>query len=148
MGSPRGPHATTHSLPFAVLAAAGLGRLVQIEVDIVGDEDIEVAVAIVIDEGAARTPARAGDRQAGLGGDVGEFAVAAIAVEAVRPVVGDEQVGLAVIIEIADAGGLRPAGAREAGLPADLGEVAFAVVAIELRVGRRRAGREDAFRWR
>ena len=73
-------------------------------------------------------------------GDVREFAVAAVAVEAVRPVVGDQQVGMAVVIEIADAGGLRPAGAREAGLLADFGEVALAIVAVELRVGRRRAG--------
>ena len=54
-----------HALPFAILAAAGLRGLIQIEVHVVGDENIEVAVAIVIDKRAARAPARAGDRQAG-----------------------------------------------------------------------------------
>ena len=75
-------------------------------------------------------------------GDVREFAVAAIAVEAVVAVVGDQKVGVAVVIEVADAGGLRPAGARESGLLTDFGEVTLAIVAVELRVGRRSVGVE------
>ena len=43
-----------------VEARAGFGhrRGRQIEIDVVGDEQIEVAVAIVIDEGASGVPAR------------------------------------------------------------------------------------------
>ena len=49
-------------------AILGQGRGLQIEVDVVGDEEIEMAVAVVVDEGAAGVPAnlRPGLDQAGL----------------------------------------------------------------------------------
>ncbi len=122
-----------HALPLAVLAAPRLGSVGEIEVDIIGDKDIEIAVAIVIDKGAARTPSRAGDGQAGGLTDVREFSGAQIPVEDVVAVVGDEQIGMAVVIEVAHAGGLRPTGAGESGLLAHFGKVTPAVVAVELR---------------
>jgi hypothetical protein len=71
-----------------------------------------VAVAVVVDEGAAGVPAnlRAGLDQAGLLGDVGEGAVAVVAIERVLAVVGDEEIVVAVVVVVADAAGLAPAG--------------------------------------
>ena len=114
----------------------GLGVLFEVEIHVVGDEKIEIAVAVIVDEGAAGAPARAGDGQPGFRRDVGEFAAAPVAVQDVGPVVGDQQIGVAVVIDIAYTGGLCPAGAGEAGFAADLGKMAPAVVAIELRVSR------------
>jgi hypothetical protein len=79
-----------HAFPVAVGTAAGFGDAGGVEIDVVGDEDIEQAVAVVVDEGAAGAPAIAGDGKAGARGDVLEFAVAEVAVEGVMAVVSDE----------------------------------------------------------
>ena len=71
-----------------------------------------------------------------FGGDVGEGAVAVVAVEGVLAVVGDEEVVPAVVVVVADADALPPAGAGEAGFDGDVGEGAVAVVFEEM-AGRR-----------
>ena len=81
------------------------------------------------------------DGKAGALGDVLEFAVAEVPVEAVVAVVSDKKIGMAVVIDIADARGLRPTGTRQPGLLADFGKVALAIVAIEFRM-------RAAVRWR
>jgi hypothetical protein len=70
------------------------GRGLQIEVDIVGDEQIEMAVAIVVDKSAAGVPAdlRPGLNQSAPARHVGKGAVAVVAVERVLAVVGDKQI--------------------------------------------------------
>ena len=60
------------TLPEAVGAFARAGRGCKIKVDIVGDHEIEVAVAVVVDEGAAGAPGFAGARDAGFVADFGE----------------------------------------------------------------------------
>ena len=89
-------------------------RGLQVHVDVVGDEEIELAVAIVIDEGAARAPARLLACDAGLLADVGEGAVAVVVVENVLAVVGDEQVVAAIVVVVADADALAPAASASA----------------------------------
>ena len=93
--------------------ASGGGAVFKIEVDVVGDEQVEVAVAIVIDKSAAGVPAsfRAGLNQSRLFGYIGERAVAVIAIERVLAVVSDEEIVVAVVVVIADAAGLAPTGA-------------------------------------
>ena len=91
-------------------------RGLEVHVDVVGDEEIELAVAIVVNEGAAGAPARflAGDAR--LFADVGEGAVAVVVVENVLAVVGDEQVVEAVVVVVADADALSPAAVANARL--------------------------------
>ena len=95
------------------------GRGLRIEVDVVGDEQIEVAVAVVIDESAAGVPAVQplsrcrGD--AGLSRDVRERAVAVVVLQDAVAPVGDEQIVVAVVVVVADAHALAPAGARQPG---------------------------------
>ena len=103
----------------------------QVEVDVVGDEEIEMAVFVVVDPGAAGVPARfgAGLEEAGAFGDVGEGAVAIVVIENVLAVVGDEEIVVAVVVVVADAAGLSPAGADvEAGTFGDIGEGAVAII--------------------
>ncbi len=59
----RAGRTSRQALPLAGVVAAGLGGMGQIEIDVVGDEDIELAVTIVVEQRAAGTPARAGDRK-------------------------------------------------------------------------------------
>ena len=109
-------------LPLAALAAAGLRSFVQIEVDVVRDENIEVAVAVVIDKRAAGPPARAGDGKARGLGDIRESSSAQIPVETIVAVVSDQKVRMPVVVEIAYTGGLRPAGPRQPGLLTHFGK--------------------------
>src|SRR5205814_456719 len=91
-------------------------------------EEIETAVAIVVDESAASVPALPGAGDASFFADVGEGAVAVVVVEDVFPEVRDEEIVEAVVIVIADADALSPAGMKQAGFGGDVGESAVAIV--------------------
>jgi hypothetical protein len=90
---------------------------------------------VVVDEGAACVPADLWawlDEAGGLG-DVGEGAVAIVAVERVLAVVGDEEIVEAVVVVVADAAGLAPAGfVFEAGADRYIGKGAVAIVFEEM----------------
>ena len=129
-----------HALPHAAGSLAGLGHVLDVEVDVVGDGDVELAVAIVVDEGAAGAPLLAGAGDAGLFGDFAESAVALVVVEAVLAVAGYVEVGQAVVVVVADAGALAPAGVGEPGFRGHVGKGAVVVV-VEEMAGGCRAGR-------
>jgi len=116
-------------------AGFGDGRGFQVEVDVIGDEEIEMAVAIVVHEGTAGVPALAGGGDAGFFADVGEGAVAIVVIENIFAEVGDEEIVETVVVVIADADALSPAGVREAGFGGDIGESAVAIIFEEMRGG-------------
>ena len=87
----------------------GHGRRREIEVDVVGGEQVEAAVAVVVEEGAARAPARAHVAESRRVGHVLERAVARVAEQAVLAPEGDEQILVAVVVVVAGAGALSPA---------------------------------------
>ena len=89
----------------------GRGRGFQIEINVVGDEKIQMAVLVVVDKSAAGVPARLGTglMKSGLFSYVGKCAVAVVAVKRVLAVVGDEQIIVAVVIKISNAARLAPA---------------------------------------
>ena len=120
----------------------GHGRRGQIEIDVVGDEQIELPVAIVVDEGAASVPALAFARHASLLADIGERAVAVVVIQNVLAEVGDEQIVPAVVVVVADANALSPARVRDSGLRGDVGKCAVAIVAEQMR--RRFAARRES----
>ena len=95
----------------------GLRAVDEIDFKIIRDEEVEEAVAVALDEGAARSVMDAGQKQAGLFRDVGEGAVAVVAIEPVLAVVGDEEVVEAVVVVVADADAHGPSGLRRAGRP-------------------------------
>ena len=97
------PRTTVHrnALPQAVGSVADVGGGREIESQVVGDEEIDATVAIVVDERATRSPSRAPGRQPGARGHVLEPAVAAVSIENVLPVVGDEDVQPAVVVVVA-----------------------------------------------
>src|ERR1700675_2137389 len=64
-----------HSFPHAGRTLAGSRRGRKIEVDVVGDHEIEVAVAIVVNPRAPRAPRLAGPRYARLFRHLGEDTV-------------------------------------------------------------------------
>src|SRR5271157_1045947 len=111
------------------------GSRCQIEVNIVGDEKIQAAVAVIVNKGAAGVPSRALARHAGLFADVGERAVAVVVIEDVLAEVGNEQVIPAVVVVVADANALPPAGVAQASFRRHVGECAVTIVAKQMRSG-------------
>jgi hypothetical protein len=69
-----------------------------IELHVAADEQIDAAVAIVVQPGRADRPAV--DFDASLFRDVFERAVAAVAIENRSSVAGDEQIDKAVVVEV------------------------------------------------
>ncbi len=109
----------------------GLGRGGQVDFEIVGDEEVEQSVAVVIHEGASAAEAGPGMKQTCFLSHVGEGAIAVVAIEAILAVVGEEEILEAVVVVVSDANALRPSDVDQAGLDGDVSERAVAVVLVE-----------------
>ena len=97
--------------------------------DVAGDVEIQIAVAVGVEERAARAPAAGG--HSGAGGHVLERAVAAVAEQGVRAPVRDVEIETAVAVEIADARAAAPRREVDARLLRDVLELPAAEIAIE-----------------
>src|SRR6185436_16911605 len=110
----------------AVVVAVGVlatrRRLAGIEDGVVGDEEVEVPVAVVVEPGAARGVVAAGTEQAGLFGDIGECAVAVVVEEEIARPTGDEEVVEAVVVVIGDGDSGGPDAAAQASFRGDIGK--------------------------
>src|SRR5262249_7458313 len=108
-------------------------------------EQIEAAVAIVVEERAAGPPARpraARVLESRRLRHVLERSVAAVAIETVLAEVADEEIVVAVAIVVADARALAPAAGAEPGAGRDVLERAVTLVAIQM-IGRRLVRRKS-----
>ena len=113
VASPFGPQLTGSPFHVQLTPCPGSGAVAEIEREIVGDEQIEVAVAIDVEQRTAGAPPIAAGIEAGLGRDVLEASLAEIAIQHVAAEVGDEQVDAAVAVHVAGAHARRPADAVE-----------------------------------
>src|ERR1019366_10102984 len=102
-----------------------------IELQIIGDEEIQVAVPVEIHERAAGSPPVAFVKQARLFSDVGERAVAIVPVEDVLRPAGNEDILETVVVVVSNGYAAEPAQTSQAGWPGDLGEGAVAAVFVE-----------------
>ncbi len=114
--------------------SAGIGGaaervVVEVPDQITADEEVQIAVAIVVEEAGAGGPAAAGD--AGLFSDVGEGAVAVVAEQRVAAEIGDVEVWIAVVVIVAGGHAHAVVAVLHAGLFGDISEGAVAVVAVE-----------------
>ena len=124
------------ALPLAEVAHLDGGWFVGVERDVVADEEVEVSVAVVVEEGASRAPAALVGVEAGFARDVSECAVAVVVEEDVVSPETAEEVVPTVVVVVADADAGLPAGSGEAGVFGDIGERAVAIVFEEMGCGR------------
>ena len=101
-GRPRGPHMTGRPfhLQFSLPPGAAFW---QDRNHVAGDDEIELAIQIVVDERASCVPACLRRRESGGFGDVTERAIAFVVVENAVAVVGNEKVAAAIVIVIGGA---------------------------------------------
>ena len=107
---------------LAGLVLAELGQVLQVDLHVAADEEVEVAVAIVVGEAAARPTSRR-PRTPAARGDVGERAVAVVAIELVAAEGGDVEVLPAVAVDVGGADAHAPARMADAGLVGDVLEL-------------------------
>jgi hypothetical protein len=107
----------------------------EIEMHIVGDGDIQFAVAVVIDEGAAGAPFFAGSSDACLLGHLFEGAIALVVKEAIFTVAGHVDVVEPIVVIVANAHALAPPSGDKTCLRGDIGEGPVVVV-VEQMVSR------------
>src|SRR5438034_10454586 len=105
----------------------------QIKIDVVGDEQIEFAVAIVVDKRAASVPTLAVPAHAGFVGHIGERAIAVIVVKHVLAKIGDEEIFEAVVVVVTNANALSPAGVGYASLHGNVCECSVTIILEKMR---------------
>src|SRR5262249_38801171 len=123
------------AFPFGEGGAVGVGSFGEIELDVVADEEIKMAITVVIEEGAACAPTVRFVVDASLLRDVGEGAVAVVAEKNVVAPESAEEVVPVVVVVITDADTGLPAAATDAGFFGDVGERSVAIVFVKVRGG-------------
>ena len=97
-----------NSTILAVGRFAEAGKIIEVKIDIIRDHQVEETIAIVIAKRGAGGPASVGN--AGLGGHVGESAVAVVVVKNVATEAGHVKIGPAVVVVVTDCSTHRKAG--------------------------------------
>ena len=117
-----------------VPAQTRIGRRcgLQVEVDVVGGKEIQIAVPIVVQEGTAGAPARAPIEQPGRDRGVLEHPVTPVSVQVALAVVRHEEVLVSVVVVVAHADPLPPAPLSQAGLAGDVLESPVAPVPVQV----------------
>ena len=110
------------------------------EIDEAANEKVEPAVVVVVEPYCARCPSRSG--YSGLFGDVGEGAIAVVAIENAAAVLRDVEIGEAIGVVVADRDTHAVASTGHPGFFRHIGEGAVAVVVVE-GIAERTGRRED-----
>src|SRR5437762_1182644 len=117
--------------PDAAAVLAGCRSFLKGKPHVVGDEKVEMTVAIKVHETATGAPKSLLAPQSRGLGYVGEGAVAIIAVEEVLPKPRNENVVKAVVIVIANANAASPTNRAQSGFFRDICESAIAIVLVK-----------------
>ena len=110
------------------VAALARGQAV---VDVVDDVEIEIAVAVVVEEAGTDRPALSA-ADARPGGDILEGAIAAVAPQLVGAEVGEEDVDMAVAVDVTGRDAHAVAGGVQAARCRDVGETQLALAVRQL----------------
>lgn len=129
---------STHNwdtLPHAAWTGARLRNGGEFEVNVVGYDEVESAVTIVVEEGAPGTPFFSSPGDSGLFGYVFESPIPLIVEEMIFTVAGDIEVVVAIIVIVPDTCALAPAGESDCGASSDIGKSSVVVVMEEVTCG-------------
>src|SRR5256885_2338793 len=105
----------------------------QVEIDVVGDEEIEFAVAIVVDKCTAGVPALAVTAHARFISYIRERAITIVVIKNVLAEIADEEIFEAVVVVVTNANALSPAGVGYAGLHGNVCECSVTIILEKMR---------------
>src|SRR5215813_1906691 len=128
---PARPALDRNSLPHATAVLPGYRHMFERKSNVVGNKQIEMPVAIIIDEAASRTPACIFVQQACGFRDIRKSSITVISIQTVLPEASDENVIESVIVVIGNANARTPPSRLQSGLYRDIGKGAIAIVLIE-----------------
>src|SRR5713101_4885242 len=134
MQTRRKPAGTTvhwNVLEQTVCILTRLWRTILIEIEVVRNKQIEPAIPVVVDPGAARAPTRPVRAQSGFPGYVGKGAIPIVVVEDVLAPVSDEQILKPIVIVVTDTNSGRPTCAEQARFRGYVGERAVPIILVE-----------------
>src|SRR5205814_5685863 len=119
--------AGNHESPIQARTGFGQRRRLGIEIDVIGDEQVEMAVAVVIEKSAAGVPAlRPGgcsSSYASFGSHIGERAISVVAVQRAVAPVGNEQVVDSIVVVVAHTDTLTPTCPHQPRASDDVGDM-------------------------
>src|SRR5581483_7153817 len=116
----------------AIDGLAGLWRPRRIEVYVIGDKQIELSVAVIIQKTASCAPPVFRSRYAGLFGNICEGSIPIIVIKNVSAEIRHEQIVKTIVVVVSDAARLSPAGTRQTSLLGYVGEGAVPIVAKQV----------------
>src|SRR5437667_10272577 len=105
----------------------------QVEIDVVRDEQIEFAVAIVVDKRTAGVPAFAVPAHARFVSYIRERAITIVVIKNVLAEIADEEIFEAVVVVVTNANALSPAGVGYAGLHGNVCECSVTIILEKMR---------------
>ena len=105
--------------------------MVEIDIDVIGNIQIKVAIVVVVAEGRAGSPA-AGIAHASLRCDIGKRAVVIVAVENSAIEIGNVKIFPAVVVVVADGYAESPAAMCDSGFRRHVMERAIVIIAVKL----------------
>ena len=103
----------------------------EVELDVVGHEQVQESIAVVVEKSATRAEANGIAMEPRLFGDIGKSPVPIVPVQLVLPVVGAKQIFMPVVVVVADTHAVGPAGVLQPCLFGDIGEGAIPVVLVQ-----------------
>src|SRR5215469_17733382 len=119
-----------NALPDTSWTLTGSGCCGQIEVDVIGHDEIQLPVSIVVHEGTTCAPSLARSGHSRLFCDFGEYTVIVV-IELVLTVIGNVEIFPSVVIVVADANALSPTRCGETSLCSHIREGAVVIVVVE-----------------
>ncbi len=106
------------------------------QIDIVGNEQIQVAVAIIIEKSTSGSPAKISFvQQPRLTRNIRKRTVSVVSVEHILTVIRDEDVFETIVVIVTNSYPARPTRAQQAGLLRDIGKCAVSIVFVQAVAG-------------
>src|SRR5215469_12014311 len=130
-GQPPRPALDGNPFPPAVDVFAGGRCIFKRKANVVGNEEVQVSIAVVVHEAAAGAKPWLVVRESGGFGHVGESSVAVVSIESVLPEIGAKDVVKAVVVVVAYTNPAGPADRVQAGFLGDIRERPVAVVLVQ-----------------
>src|SRR5439155_15534733 len=107
----------------------------EIQIHVIGYEQVQLAVLVVIQKRTACAPPHRFVQQPRLLSNVTKSAIPIVSIENILTVIGDKQIVVSVVIIVSHAGPLPPARAKQLGVSSHIRKGSILVIVVEVTDG-------------